>query len=73
MSKKVVPVLGPVAKKNGPVVGVASELKEKKTRRPGSIESLLASVRALDGLVPSNEEDEIPGSPAMLRGSAGMW
>lgn len=64
MSEKVVTVIGPVAEKNGPIVGFASELKEKKTRQPVTIESLLASIRALDGIVPSNGEDEdlrIPG------------
>jgi len=64
MSEKVVLTLGPVSEKNGPVVGVASELKEKKTRQTVTIESLLASIRALDGIVPSNGENEdlrIPG------------
>lgn len=53
MSEKVVPVLGQVP-----------ELKEKKTRQTVTVESLLASIRALDGIVPLNGENEdlrIPG------------
>lgn len=63
MSEKVVTTMtvGPVPKKNGPVVGFASDVKEKKTRQAVSIESLLASIRALDEVVPSgSEEDDVP-------------
>lgn len=61
MSEKVVPTLGPVPKKDGPVVGFASDVKQKKTRQAVTIESLLASIRALDEAVPSgSEEDDVP-------------
>lgn len=60
MSEKVVPTIGPVPEKNGPVVGVASELEEKKTRQTVTIESLLASIRALDEAVPSGSEVDDP-------------
>ena len=60
MSDKVVPTLGPVSEKTA-VVGVYRDTVEKKTRKtrqPVTVESLLASIRALDGLVPSNNEDD---------------
>ncbi len=64
MSEKVVTTVtvGPVPEKNGPVVGFASDVeKKKKTRQAVSIESLLASIRALDEVVPSgSEEDDVP-------------
>lgn len=61
MSEKVVPTLGPVSEKKTTVVGVYRDTVEKKTRKtrqPVTVESLLASIRALDGLVPSNNEDD---------------
>jgi hypothetical protein len=64
MSEKVAITVGPVPEKNGPVVGVASGVKQKRTRQTVTIESLLVSIRALDGIVPSNGENEdlrIPG------------
>lgn len=64
MSEKVVTTIGPVPEKNGPVVGFTSDVRQKKTRQTVTIESLLVSIRALDGIVPSNGENEdlrIPG------------
>ncbi len=61
MSEKVVPTLGSVSEKKMTVVGVYRDTVEKKTRKtrqPVTVESLLASIRALDGLVPSNSEDD---------------
>lgn len=50
MSEKVVPTIGTV-----------SEKKTRKTRQPVTVESLLASIRALDEVVPSgSEEDDVP-------------
>lgn len=55
MSEKVVPTLGPVPDKDGPVVGFASDVKQKKTRQAVTIESLLASIWALDAMIPHPE------------------
>lgn len=61
MSEKVVHTIGPVSEKKAAIVGVYRDTVEKKTRKtrqPVTVESLLASIRALDGIVPSNGEND---------------